>query len=231
MLIVSAEKKIPFNDFEGMVKQLRSGSYRFLTPSLDWRPQCPPRRYSAQECATLFEEIFAKHPPVIAHLNQLANDTFVKRYSAPLVGVQWYEDTRLGGKHSVWTHWAFSSNVWVIRDFTVSPAAFPVSPKFKYLGELNSGIIEVYPFFTTVEHRYTPVYPKLVLADTPGTSVFTIEELSSVFITHIVLMLVALIVLVLEDIYAQTHQGRDVHSRSQASNSIELGMQAPGAST
>ncbi|RCN34047.1 hypothetical protein ANCCAN_20117 [Ancylostoma caninum] len=78
MLIVSSKKKVPFSDFDGFVKQLKEGTYRFLAPSLDWRPQCPGD-HTESSCVELFDRIFARHPPVIAAISQLGNDSFIRK--------------------------------------------------------------------------------------------------------------------------------------------------------
>ncbi|KAK6734447.1 hypothetical protein RB195_017933 [Necator americanus] len=146
MLIVSSTKKVPFSDFNGFVKALEEGSYRFLTPSHDWIPECPGA-YTAVSCVELFDRIFKKYPPVKGGISQLANESFVRKQKSPLVSVQWYEESRIGGKYSVWTQKTFRSNIWVIADFIVSPASFILATNFSYLNELNKGIIELLPAF------------------------------------------------------------------------------------
>ncbi|EYC06396.1 hypothetical protein Y032_0076g1035 [Ancylostoma ceylanicum] len=207
MLIVSSKKKVPFSDFDGFVKNLREGTYRFLAPSHEWRPQCPGDR-TENACVELFDRIFARNPPVIAAISQLSNDSFIRKQPIPLVSVQWYDDSRIGGKYAVWTHLTFKSDVWVIKDFYVSPAAFIVASNFSYLHELNSGIIRILPAFKKIETHYTPTYPKAILTETPKTSAFTFTQLSSIFYVHGTIMFLSFLILIGEIIYDRIHRGK-----------------------
>ncbi|CAJ0607780.1 unnamed protein product [Cylicocyclus nassatus] len=220
MLIFSITKKLPFDDFDGLVESLEEGSYRFIGPSPQWRPECPDN-YTQASCTQLFDRIFAKNPPVIASTSQLTNDTFVNKFSVPLVGVEWYETERLGGnKIAIWTKHMFHSEVWLITDFSVSPASLIVSKNFPYLEELNLEIIKLQTTFIHIRARYTPTYPRASLIEYPKSSAFNFTQLSSVFYIYGILMVFSCGILVAEISYDRIQKARHVQRAMVALSAV-----------
>ncbi|EGT42406.1 hypothetical protein CAEBREN_28518, partial [Caenorhabditis brenneri] len=147
MMVVSDKKQMPFEDFYGLIEQLRKGTYRLFTPSSDRIPECP-QEIPPSKCISMFSEILAKHPPEYGDVTQLNDRDFVASQKVPLVGFGWYPAQRISSKFSIWTQELFHSDVLLIRDFPVCPAAYIVRPTFPYLDELNKMIIKILPAFS-----------------------------------------------------------------------------------
>ncbi|ULU06871.1 hypothetical protein L3Y34_018571 [Caenorhabditis briggsae] len=147
MMVVSDKKHMPFEDFYGMVENLRKGIYRLFTPSSDRLPECP-REIPPSKCIAMFSEILSRHPPEYGDVTRLNELDFVSSQKVPLVGFGWYPAQRISSKFSIWTQELFHSNLVLIRDFPVCPAAYIVRPTFPYLDELNEMIIKVLPAFS-----------------------------------------------------------------------------------
>ncbi|UMM18795.1 hypothetical protein L5515_014694 [Caenorhabditis briggsae] len=158
MMVVSDKKHMPFEDFYGMVENLRKGIYRLFTPSSDRLPECP-REIPPSKCIAMFSEILSRHPPEYGDVTRLNELDFVS---------------------------------------SVCPAAYIVRPTFPYLDELNEMIIKVLPAFSAIDNHYTPAYPELSLFDVPSKSSFTLNQLSSIFVIHMLGTLIASLLLIAE---------------------------------
>ncbi|CAB3404480.1 unnamed protein product [Caenorhabditis bovis] len=197
MLVVSDKKQVPFTDFYGLIDHLRKGTYRLLTTSGDRMPECPAE-ISVSTCRALFREIFAKYPPKIGENSLLNNFEFVNTQKVPVVGFGWYPAQRISSQFSIWTQENFHSNIWLIKDFSVCPAAYVIRPKFKHIDELNTAIISMMPAFGHIDNHYTPTYPVLSLFEKPTKSSFTLNQHSSVFVFHFFATILSSIILLLE---------------------------------
>ncbi|EGT56338.1 hypothetical protein CAEBREN_21891 [Caenorhabditis brenneri] len=175
---------IEFRSTKGNENIYTKGTYRLFTPSSDRIPECP-QEIPSSKCISMFSEILAKHPPEYGDVTQLNDRDFVASQKVPLVGFGWYPAQRISSKFSIWTQELFHSDVLLIRDFPVCPAAYIVRPTFPYLDELNKMIIKILPAFSTIDNHYTPAYPELSLFEKPSKSSFTLDQLSSIFVIHL----------------------------------------------
>ncbi|KAF1766123.1 hypothetical protein GCK72_006079 [Caenorhabditis remanei] len=163
MMVVSDKKQMPFEDFYGLIEQLRKGSYRLFTPFSDRIPECP-REISPSKCISIFSEILSKHPPEYGDVTQLNDRDFVS---------------------------------------SVCPAAYIVRPTFPYLDELNKMIIKILPAFSTIDNHYTPAYPQLSLIEKPSKSSFTLNQLSSIFVIHLLGTFISSLLLIIEIVMSE----------------------------
>ncbi|CAI2345996.1 unnamed protein product [Caenorhabditis sp. 36 PRJEB53466] len=207
MLVVSDKKQMPFEDFYGLIEQLRKGTYRLFTTSPDRIPECP-REISTEKCISIFSDILSRHPPEFGDLNQLNDLDYVASQKVPLVAFGWYPAQRISSKFSIWTQELFHSKVWLIKDFPVCPAAYIVRPNFPYLEELNKAIIKILPAFSTIDNHYTPSYPVLTLFEKPSRASVTLNQLSSIFMIHLFGAFIASLLLIVEILTANLNRSK-----------------------
>ncbi|CCD64974.3 PBPb domain-containing protein [Caenorhabditis elegans] len=226
MMVVSDKRQVPFDNFYGFIDHLRKGNYRLFTPSADRIPECP-HEITTSKCNAIFSEILSKHPPEYGDLMQLNDREFVSSRKIPLVGFGWYPAQRISSKFSIWTQELFHSDIWLIRDFPVCPAAYIVRPTFPYLDELNEMIIKVLPAFSRIDNHYTPAYPELTLTGKPSKSSFSLNQLSSIFLIHLLGAFVSTLFLIAELVIAELTKRHNIDSTLQTrlDNSKSLKME------
>uniref|UniRef100_A0A1I7TSM0 PBPe domain-containing protein n=1 Tax=Caenorhabditis tropicalis TaxID=1561998 RepID=A0A1I7TSM0_9PELO len=196
-------------EFRGKENILKKGTYRLFTPSSDRIPECP-QEIPNSKCISIFSEILSRHPPEYGDVTQLNDRDFVSsvlkfspiqqrkllilQQNVPLVGFGWYPAQRISSKFSIWTQELFHSNVWLIRDFPVCPAAY-----------------------IRIDNHYTPAYPELSLFEKPSKSSFTLNQLSSIFVIHLLGTLFSSLLLIAEIVTAglTIHRNTDISSKKE----------------
>ncbi|CAJ0571845.1 unnamed protein product, partial [Mesorhabditis spiculigera] len=111
-----------FFEFRGAETRTKMGEYRLLTSSTTQIPVCPYEYYD--RCDRIFEEIFAKYPPIIGSYQKLAQDEFVRKHPYPLVAFAWLPGHRITSEYSTLTDRQFHSHT---VDLHYDPIYPPVS--------------------------------------------------------------------------------------------------------
>ncbi|PIC46724.1 hypothetical protein B9Z55_006321 [Caenorhabditis nigoni] len=120
MMVVSDKKHMPFEDFYGMVENLRKGVYRLFTPSSDRLPECP-REIPPSKCIAMFSEILSRHPPEYGDVTRLNERDFVSSVFKALFFLQLVVSAESTTR---WV-WMVSSTTDFIKVFYLDTRTFP----------------------------------------------------------------------------------------------------------
>ncbi|CAJ0557978.1 unnamed protein product, partial [Mesorhabditis spiculigera] len=198
ILIFSDNIELPFQDFRGFLLALQMGEYRLLTSSTTQIPVCPYEYYD--RCDRIFEEIFAKYPPIIGSYQKLAQDEFVRKHPYPLVAFAWLPGHRITSEYSTLTDRQFHSHVWVIRNVNIFPASLIFNKRVdrKLMERIDNAVITLLGALETVDLHYDPIYPPVSIQQLPTKTAFTLRQLSVIFYVLLGALGISLLALVVE---------------------------------